>query len=751
MTGKEEKDLTATTTPPPEAREQKPVEMPQETKDELLEQSLESLASNKNLNPQLGDAIGMTQRWQERHEKNLQDVKKICFKDNDEMFKEWNARNANSYIKHRDSLIRYEQSQVRQLIKVQNEENRKRLEEGSRSATIMANNASLSELAEKRHSIQSEYEGELNTTKKQWEEFRSLKDREVKEVAEAVADDPELAGRLERATKNELGEKALEYQKREEIIQSKKDTALAAAKKEYDDQMTANRETLRKWYTDSLAKETKFQMSRGYDEKTAFMLAVSEIGKDSQAMLEALVDAGQGDFVQTFLDEIGTGEAGLKKVQRMQDGKPVKDENGKDVFDWEWNPNGRLCMSLSQVNEVKKYLTTKVTTDINSKRLVQKQQEDVWDLAASKIRSEINQMDVMPTLDMARVQQLYAMANELSAQGYKKAHLVTANISSVVNEHANRERALQAREQKAAAAKTKELGDIAFKKMIDEYAASPDGVFTVEMMLPDDKGNPVLTKVEMNANNAIAHTIATAQSLGFLKGDAWTKRMGDALAVEEQRKVVETVINGMFDFPVKKSVSVRDNGSLGWGDRAEGSSTFITVGLGDNSSLKAGNVGSNMRVRSKVASTKEWFDSSKQRYLTSDQLNVVIREAHRFVKDNPAATVDSLMTHLAKVRDNILLDSDKETFGTKMALATVKANDDYFTRDVYGGRKNGKVVLARGRKTVGEMISLSAMNARFNPAYTALTKNAIIFGDDEEPDTAAMQDEASEEREGALE
>ena len=536
MTGKEEKDLTATTTPPPEEREQKPVEMPQETKDELLEQALESLASNKNLNPQLGDAIGMTKKWQERHEKNLQDVKKICFKDNDEMFKEWNARNANSYIRHRDSLIRYEQSQARQLIKVQNEENRKRLEEGSRSATIMANNASLSELAERRHTIQSEYEGELNTTKKQWEEFRNLKEREVKEVAEAAADDPELAGRQERA-KNELGEKALEYQKRGEIIQSKKETALAAAKKEYDDQMAANRETLRKWYTDSLAKETKFQMSQGYDEKTAFMLAVSEIGKDSQAMLQALVDAGQGDFVQTFLDEIGTGEAGLKKVQRMQDGKPVKGKDGKDVYDWEWNPNGRLCMSLKQVNEVKDYLNSKIASDISARKLATQQQDRAFDVEASRIRVTADELNLQPELDLDKMKQLMDAAKALQDAGYEKAYQVTSHLVTIVKS-AERKSAKLAND----AAKLETEAD--FQRECNEFKKYMNFAAPLAVCEPGSERAKIIVAKMVDGQNRMILLIRNGISRGILKTQYWKDALADlesARAIEDKKAAAATL------------------------------------------------------------------------------------------------------------------------------------------------------------------------------------------------------------------
>lgn len=724
--------------------------VPQNVRDELLDQSIESLGRDTQLTPQLEDAIGMVKRWDARRAAAKEVIRKGRFKNDEEGYRRFLEYLAPYDAATRNNLIKYEEAQTRQAIKVQNAANRKKLEDGSKSVTITANNASIAEFAEKRHTAQTEYESEINTLEKQWDEFKAFQrmvEGDVSVVAEMTKDDPELAERHKRML-DSLGEKAVEYTNKRAEIQKKKDDALAAAKASYDEQMAANRNTLRKWYEDSVNRETQFQMKCGYKPDTAFTIAVSEIGKDSQSMLCGLIDAGQGDFVQTFLDELKKDDAGLKKVVRKDDnGNPVKSPNGGELFDWEWNPHGRLCMSIDQVASVQDYLNRKITADIQRNKLVAKQQEEAFDLEASKIRSEINQMDVLPTLNMERVKTLYEAANQLSAQGYDKAHLVTANITSVVNRHARRAQALQKMEAKAAAAQTKELGDIAFRQMIDKFAARPDGVFTVDMMLPDDTGKPVLTKVEMNSNNAIAHTIQTAQSLGFLKGANWTKMMGEALAVESQRKVVEVAVNELFDFPVDDSIIVKEYGMVRWGDRLEGSSTTITIGLGDHGSVKPDNVGSNMRVRSKVGATvSHWYgNSTEQRYLTSDQLGKVVAEAHRFVKDNPAATKESLMAHLGKVRDRVLLESDAATFGTRMMNGLTKANDDFFTNDVYGGMRNGRIELARGRTPIGQLIRQSAMNARFNPAYSALTKNAIIFGDDEEPDLNAMQDEAVEE------
>lgn len=745
MTTEEKKDASAPAQQQVDAKNppQEEVKRDPERREEVLNQSIESLGSDANLTPTLEAAIGMTADWEKRRKASEENIKKRYFKGKEKEFELWRTRlsKANHDIQLRESVREYEESQTRQFIKIQNGVNAERRDRSQQSLTQTINNAAISEIAERRHTAQTEYESALDVAKKEYEAFKAVHAKNV----EAAGGDKDK----EAALAETFGAETAKYTEKFKAIQDKKNAALQLAKDQYDEKMAKSRQAMRDWYHEQVNIETQFQMKAGYGKDMAFNIAVSAVGKRSEQMLKNLIDAGQGDFVQTFLEELGKPDADLKAIPRMgHDGKPALNGEGKQMVDYEYDPHGRLCMSADQVQGVQDYLDRKITADIQKKKLVKAQQEDAWDLDASKIRSEVNQMDAAPTLDMERIRELYEAANQLSAQGYDKAHLVTANITSVVNRHARRQQALQRMEAKAAAAQTKELGDMAFRQMIDRFASRPDGVFEVEMTLPDDTGRPVVQKVEMNANNAIAHTIKTAQSLGFLKGEAWTKRMGEALAVEGQRKVVEAAVNELFDFPTEGTVVQRDGDKYKWKNRLEGSSTFITIGLGDHGSVKPQNVEGNMRVRSKVAATVPgtlWGTNTEQRYLTRDQLDVVVKEAHRFVRDNPAATKESLMAHLGKVRDMVLLDSDSKTFGTRMMIESKRANDDFFTRDVYGGMKGGKMVVARGRTPVGEMIDQSAMNARFNPAYAALTKNAIIFGDDEEPDADAMRDEAEEQ------
>ncbi len=286
--------------------------------------------------PVLGNAIGMTERWQKRNEKSLQKIKETGFGGDEARFHEWYASKIPKIAKERENLIRYEQEQTRQFKKIQNEASRQQGEKAMEGVCIAESNAAQSEFAEKRRSEQS---------------------------------------------KRELDEKAQERDRRLDEIQKVRDDALAKAKEEYDARLAANRQRLRDWYEESLRKETKFQQSCGLAGETGFNIAVGIIGKDAKAMLCALVDAGQADFVQTFLDELSKPDAGLQKVLRKDaQGNVLKDAKGRELFDWEYYPQGRLCMSLSQVKEVQDYLDERVQAEEARKRRAERRD---WEMGKS--------------------------------------------------------------------------------------------------------------------------------------------------------------------------------------------------------------------------------------------------------------------------------------------------------------------------------------------------------------------------------
>lgn len=512
----------------------------QEVKDEFLEQAMSSLSGNRELQPQLSAAIGMTAEWEARNKKSLRRIRKL-FGNDEARFDRWYASEVPRIVRERENLIRYEQAQTRQAIKEQNKANRKRLEEGSKSVTITANNASIAEFAEKRHTAQSEYESAINAEEKKWQEFKALCERDEKGVAEMLSDDPELAARHKRAIegiRNGLGEKSVEYVERRAAIQKRKDDALAAAKEAYDEQMAANRNAMRDWYRASVRRETQFQMKCGYDPDTAFTIAVSEVGKDSQSMLCSLVDAGQGDFVQTFLDEIGKGDAGLKKVFRKDgNGNVLKGPNGGELFDWEWDPHGRLCMSLKQVNQVQDYLNQKIESDIRTRNLASQQAERQFDVEASRLRVAADELSTKPELDLDAMKRLMDGAKKLQEAGYDKAHQVSSHLASIVK---SAERKSSRLEKEAAKLET----EADFQRELDAYARYEDTAAALAVFAPGSDGAEIAVSRMVDGQNRMIILINNGISRGILQTQKWKSelaRLQSGRAGEDKRATMNVL------------------------------------------------------------------------------------------------------------------------------------------------------------------------------------------------------------------
>lgn len=491
--------------------------VPQNVRDELLDQSIESLGRDTQLTPQLEDAIGMVKRWDARRAAAKEVIRKGRFKNDEEGYRRFLEYLAPYDAATRNNLIKYEEAQTRQAIKVQNAANRKKLEDGSKSVTITANNASIAEFAEKRHTAQTEYESEINTLEKQWDEFKAFQrtvEGDVSVVAEMTKDDPELAERHKRML-DSLGEKAVEYTNKRAEIQKKKDDALAAAKASYDEQMAANRNTLRKWYEDSVNRETQFQMKCGYKPDTAFTIAVSEIGKDSQSMLCDLIDAGQGDFVQTFLDELKKDDAGLKKVVRKDDnGNPVKSPNGGELFDWEWNPHGRLCMSLKQVNQVQDYLNQKIESDIRTRNLANQQAERQFEVEASRLQMVADELSMKPELDLDAMKQLMGGAKKLQEAGYDKAYQVSSHLASIVK---SAERKSSRLEKEAAKLET----EADFKNELKKYKRHEKDAAALAVYDPESDEARIAVSKMVDGQNRMIILINNGISRGILKAGDW--------------------------------------------------------------------------------------------------------------------------------------------------------------------------------------------------------------------------------------
>lgn len=535
MTG-EEKNTDASTTqqakPNPVQREQEELKLDPERREEVLNQSISSLESDENLTPTLEKAIGMTADWDRRKKASEDNIKKRYFKNDEAGFEQWNTRLEKVARENqlRESIRRYEESQTRQFIKVQNGVNMERRERSQQSLTQTQNNVAISEIAERRHTAQTEYESAIAKANKAYEAFKAL---DAKNRAGAGDDKDKIA-----ACDETFGAETTKYVEQIKTIQKRKDDALALAKHQYDETMTQNRQALRDWYKKQVQLETQFQMKCGYGEEMAFNIAVSSVGKHSEQMLKNLIDAGQGDFVQTFLQELSKSDADLKAIPRMEhDGKPVVNAEGKQMVDYEYDPNGRLCMSISQVVGVQDYLDKKIESDIRLRKLASQQAERQFDVEASRLRVTADELSMKPELDLDAMKQLMDGAKKLQDAGYDKAYQVSSHLASIVKSAERKSSRLQ---KEAAKLETEED----FQRELDAYAQYEDTAAALAVFAPGSDGAKLAVSRMVDGQNRMIILINNGISRGILKTQRWKSelaRLQSGRAGEDKRATLNVL------------------------------------------------------------------------------------------------------------------------------------------------------------------------------------------------------------------
>lgn len=654
---------------------------------EALDQNIESLGSDPNLTPVLADAIGMTNEYDKRRKASEENIKRQYFKDDEKGFRLWKSdlTKVERDIKLRESIRQYEESQTRQFVKEQHKRNQQKASDAARVGFVTANNAALSGLAERRHTVQTEYEAGFNSAKKAYEEFVALKKKErealVKRIGEidrgtdeGLSEASHAEGELQLLDK-EIEKKTAEYAAAFGAIQKKKDDGLASAKSEYDASIEKNRNSLKGWFRQALRDETQFQMKCGYDEETAFNVATSAVGENSKRTLMALIDAGQGDFVQTILDEIGADGAGVIKVPRKDaTGNVVKDKDGNELYDWEWDPRGRLCMGVDDVAQVQKYLDAKLDSDIRVRRLFEQQQERKMDVEASRICVMADELSMAAELDLDAMRGLMEAAKRLQDAGYDKAHQVSSHLAAIVRSAERKSSKLQ---RDAAKLDTEQ----AFRDELQKFEKDAETAAALAFYLPDDEDSRIAVARSVDGQNRMIVLIENGISRGILKKAIWAEKLTELKtkrATEDKNAARNTLRDCGVEVDVAKTRELISNGSKASAAVAETLEEFgATVeGVEDEREPRS------VRVRNAKALVYKWTDPDTRReyILTGDQYNalatVISHWQERHVNPSPTGvavpkelrdfTLGVLRKSTTKdVVPGVLWWSDKEVFALR--------------------------------------------------------------------------------------
>lgn len=625
-----------------------------EVKELLLDQSLESLANNPKLTPQLGDAIGMTTDYDARNKAAEENIRKTYFKNDPKGFKRWNTRpeKIKNDIETRASIARYEESQTRQYYKVQHELNEQAEDTQHKSSLLMGENAILSELAEKRSTIQKTYESNYDVENKKWENQKTFIN------SMKPTDDSDAAKKLnEEEKKKRLEAAALEARTAFDKVQKTKDDALKAAQADFDTKSKEYSEKLKEHYIKAVQRRTQFQMSTGLDSKSAFYAAISTVGKDAKTMLQNLIDAGQGAFVQNILNEISSPEATFNKAPRKDAaGNVVLDKNGKEIIDYEYDPRLVMCMDNTQIADVQKYLNEKIKAEISKSNIETNQRNKQLQLVASDIVYQANELIKQPEFDIQKMQELYARAEELKKANYPQAHTVLKNLNTVLfkaDRNAKANAAAQVRWQKlaekAAAKQIASEAETEIEKEVVRLSNLNGRKYKQEIV--DEQGRKAV--VELDANRGICMVIDEGRMLGLCKGKVWDAIYKRYSKATENRDIIEDVINRLF----KTEQTPR-----------------ILIDYGDGGKLRTnnirkGNITQNTYIKNQAVIRPQKNSGFRDRTMEPQFLDRVIELSQEFLdKDVVAADEKGLYEFLSTNYDKIYLDTAGEDFGKNFML-----------------------------------------------------------------------------------
>ena len=684
----------------------------------LLDLELESLGTNPTLTPQLGNAIGMTQAYDERRRAAEDKVKKLFFKGREDDFKRYLEWKAPSDIEQRENVRRYEESQTRQHWKVQHVLNEQAEDARAKENQITANNATLSEYAEERDSAQRDYEANWDVENKQW-----LSNKEYADIT--FATDNGLDEAQAKAAKQQfLEEASLNSKEAFLAIQKRKEERLAAAKKKYDDAMAVNAAKLNEHYGAALKRRAAFYMKSGYDSKMAFTAAVSTIGKDAKAMLVGLIDAGQGAYVQAMLNELSKPNKSTVKIKRMSPGgKPVLGKDGKEIFDCEYDPRLRMCMDTTQIAEVQKYLTQTIQAGINKKNIETNQRNKQLQLVASDVLYRANKLAASPELDMKAMQELYGIAEQLKQADYPQAHSVIKGLNTVVFSAARRAKAEAASQlrfeklaQKAAMAKLKRDAEKEIMEEVNRLAGLNGRKYKETISETDLDGKTRTAEIELDANQGICMLINEGRMNGLCKGKVWDAIEKRYSKAGENKEIIEKVINNMF---------------------MTEQSEYILLDYGTNSRLRPINLlkAKDANDSGKRIATRKDGSFSRARTVPLPFLGRIIQVAQEYLdRDVVAPTEQGLTNFLTENFDAIWDKYSKDNFGLNyMVDVQQRLKQRYQTQSgLVMWDKDGTRRLETIRDTKIGMPDMDVVKTKLpilKKLETERAKNAIISGE----------------------
>lgn len=555
---------------------------------ELQAQGIESLGSNPRFKRQNLEAVGMTKEWDDNRRKNEDEIRRKFYSGDDEGFQRYLEGKVELDMKTRDSIWRYEQAQVKHGIRASREALSKSRNDQYGEAVLTGISAHHYEMAEELDRSGAAFNSQMDGAKKELSELKTrFPNLDTDEAKEELA---RIHGNIARYETERAGAVAATRVKNNAFF-----------KEQYDG--------IVRWYADEHKRQYVELREEGFDHETAYMMASDAIGKNSEAMIRLLIDGGQGEGAQFFLDIMRDPEStkrvvvdengNPKKVRRIKlddSGAPVKDDKGETVYDeidkrddGSYLPQNILFMSRKTLDTLQNLIDSNVKEAIALKRA---RQSEVNRECNVRLRAIVHDAKAFAedcylkfgVDDCEQKKREFIGAVE---QIYGDNPSVIANHRQVI---VNAFRTAQKLHEKTASKVLAAKSQAEIDRMLSQMEQSNE--YDVEATLVDANGEEYNHVVTMNNHKAIISTIEMARRSGMCKGKTYDDLIRKHESAFSRRDLVQGVLNQYFQYPLSGTRIYAGKAK----NRAEGEGTMILCDSDSHGNTKLANVNDNNLV-----------------------------------------------------------------------------------------------------------------------------------------------------------
>lgn len=511
--------------------------------DTLHEEALKSIGNSPSFSRTGLEAQGMTAEFDTNSEENDRKIRNECYKNDPKGYELYKRATADYEIQKRKAIAQYEMAQVAHGLQEANKDRRRD------SLTSVVETFKMGYGAAKLHqaSMLEEENGKHAAELEAIENEKGLSAKNVEQMLEMIpAEDIE---KVKKQAQERINRRTLEEVTRNQTAQAAIDVMFGNQTKE-----------LFKNFNDSMMKmfrsEYEFQKGMGHSEREAFDAASSATRADVVSALKAMIDSGNGEFVNNIALPILSDPDAIKvfDYERDANGKEVLDENGQKkivekagVFDM----SGRLFLEEGDLSAIEKYLASHVA----EVRATQKLKEEEY---ASQLKAIVYNAQVIidsvydeaaksgqvvdDNVENALGERLKTMTDAIDAIYQAHPKLIGAHYRNIQNYR----RTARARYTKAVNMANNCANEEAFRKLLNDINNSAEATTTVRVDMLNDKGELESRDLEMDTHKAYLTILAKARKAGFCKGAEWNKTARMHTEPQARAGRIQAAINNFF-------------------------------------------------------------------------------------------------------------------------------------------------------------------------------------------------------------